>query len=120
MAFKLRATNGSGKQYLQPKTMGGVVGREWIYVSEDPATTVDGSGYITAATGEDHELAIGMLRVGDLVWSYQVAGIDDDRDLEADMAGGITDISLHAVLVNDGSVIDLSDDLLAATVTYGD
>jgi hypothetical protein len=86
----------------------------WFYVSADAATTVDGSNYITEQAYKD------VLGFGDLIWAYQVASIDDTRSIEDDMKAGITDISLHAVLENTGSVVDLSNDLLAATVTYGD
>lgn len=120
MAFKLRATDGSQKRYLFPVSPSGVYPRTWVYVSADAATTVDGSGYITAATGVDHATAINMLAIGDMIWAYQVASISDARPIEDDMKAGITDLSLHLVLDNNGSIIDLSDDLLAATPTYGD
>lgn len=119
MAFKMAATNGSNKQYLIPQTDAGPMPRQWAYVSADPATTVDGSGYISSGTS-DGDAAIGMLAVGDVINSYQVASIDDTRDIEADMRAGITDYSIHIVLDNTGSIIDLSDDVLGATITYGD
>ena len=117
MAFKGVATtssaNLSNKVYMWPKGNSGPI-TEWFYVSADAATTVDGSNYIT------DQNFIDVLRFGDLIWAYQVASIADTRNITADMQSGITDISLHAVLENTGTVVDLSTDLLAATVTYGD
>lgn len=119
MAFKMAATNGSNKQYLFPKTDAGVAIRDWEYISADPATDVDASGYISAGSS-DGDAAIGMLQVGDRIWSNQVSSIDDDRTIEEDMESGITDVSLHIVLENTGLIINLSDDILGATVTDSD
>lgn len=121
MAFKLKGTTPNfTKMYLQPVTDAAAPGsRQWEYVSADPAATVDGSGYIDNST-DDGELALGMLSIGDLVWAYQVASISDSRPISDDKKTGITDLSLHLVLDNTGTVIDLSDDLLSATPTYGD
>lgn len=121
MAFKLNGTGSNvTKFYLQPVTDAAAPGsRQWEYVSADTPATVDGSGYIDNSTA-DGETAIGMLAIGDLVWVYQVASIDDSRPISDDKKAGITDISLHLVLDNTGSIIDLSDDLLTATPTYGD
>lgn len=120
MAFKLSGTgSNTTKKYLFPYAYAGPT-TMWCYVSADAATTVDGSGYITAGTNADHDEAINMLRIGDMVWAYQVASISDSRSIEDDMKAGVTDLSLHLVLDNTGSIIDLSDDLLGSTVTYGD
>jgi hypothetical protein len=119
MAFKMAATNGSNKQYLYPKAEAGLCNREWEYVTPDAATAVDASGYISSGTS-DGDAAIGMLKIGDRIWSTQVASIDDTRTIEDDCKAGISDVSLHVVLDNTGSIIDLSDDILGATVTYGD
>lgn len=119
MAFKLKGTGtNTTKTYLFPMAYGGPL-TDWVYVSADPATTVDGSGYISDSTDDGQE-ALSMLRIGDRVWAYQVASIDDSRSIEDDCKAGVTDLSLHLVLDNTGSVIDLSDDLLSATPTYGD
>ena len=118
MAFKGVATtssaNLSNKVYFWVKSVDGVGLKTWIYVSADAATTVDGSNYIT------DQNFIDVLQPGELIWVYVVGSIDDTRDILADLAAGITDLSLHLVLENTGSVVDLSNDLLAATVTYGD
>jgi len=118
MSFKGVATtssaNLSNKVYMWVKSIDGVGLQEWIYVSADAATSVDGSNYIT------DQAFIDVLNPGDRIWAYQVGSIDDTRDILADLAGGITDLSLHLVLENTGSVVDLSDDILGATVTYGD
>jgi hypothetical protein len=116
MAFKGKATaTDLTKMYFFPILQMGEL-QLWGYVSADAATTVDGSNYIT------DQAFIDMLegREGDLVLAYQVASIADTRSIRADMRAGITDISLHAVLDADGSYVDLSNDLLGATVTYGD
>ena len=123
MAFKLRGGSGNEtKLYLFPLVEAGPV-KIWCYVSADAAATVDGSGYIDGGTnGGDHSIALNMLGIGDLVLAYQVASITDTQPISDDMKAGISDISLHAVLDNTGEtgVADLSDDLLGATVTYGD
>ncbi len=77
----------------------------WHYVTEDAPATVDTTGYFNAKVDE--------LAVGDLVWVYQAADEDD-------LTAGISDVSLHIVLSNDGSAVDVSDDLLAATVADTD
>lgn len=121
MAFKLRGTGAnSSKMYLFPTSDAAAVGsRQWEYVSADAPATVDGSAYISDST-DDGDIAIDMLKIGDLIWAYQVGSISDTRSIEDDKSTGITDISLHLVLWNSGTFIDLSDDLLAATPTYGD
>ena len=73
----------------------------WHYVTEDPPASVDTTGYFNAKVAE--------LAVGDLIWVYQAADEDD-------LTAGITDVSLHIVLSNDGSAVDVSDDLLGASV----
>ena len=99
---------GNGKYFMQKGYIGGPHNaKEWIYYTSDAVTTVDGAGYI-----DDAEV-IDKLDVGDMIWVYQVT----DRD---DLSKGIVDISVHVVLVNTGSVVNLSDDILGATVTYGD
>lgn len=120
MAFKLNGTGANGTKFylIQKDSYGGGI-KEWIYVTADTPASVALSGYIDGDDGdEDQDMAIDMLSVGDLIWVYQVAAIDDAQSLQEDMAGGITDISLHAVLINNGSYVDLSEDLLGATVTY--
>lgn len=77
----------------------------WHYVTEDTPATVDTTGYFNAKVDE--------LAVGDLVWVYQATN-------EADLTAGIADVSLHIVLSNDGTTVDVSDDLLGATVTDTD
>lgn len=126
MAFKLRGTSPNvTKIYLQPIADGAAPGsRVWEYVTADAPATVDGAGYIDATdatTGEDAQLAINMLKIGDTIHVYQVAALDDTRPISEDKAQGITDISVHVVLENDGTVIDLSDELYGgSTVVYGD
>lgn len=118
MAFKGKATVGSSnlsnKVYMWRALHLGAGLGIWIYVSADTPATVDGSNYIT-----DQDF-IDVLQVGDLVLAYQAGSIDDTRSIIADLAAGVTDLSLHLVLENTGTVVDLSDDLLGATVTYGD
>ena len=119
MAFKARAANGTNKQYLWKAADYGQGVSLWFYVTADTPAAVAISGYIDGDDNDpDQDMAIANLKVGDLIKVYQVASIDDDRTVQEDMEGGIVDISLHAVLINDGSYINLSEDLLAATVTY--
>lgn len=120
MAFKLRgtATGNHSKVYLQPVAAAAAGGsRQWEYVSADTNLVVEACGYIVTTTA-DGQLAYDMLRVGDLIWVYTVASILDTRDIEADKATGITDIGLHAVLRKDSDVVELSADMLGATVSY--
>jgi hypothetical protein len=79
--------------------------KEWMYVTQDTPGSVDSSGYFNGKVNE--------LGVGDRVWVYQATDEDD-------LATGIVDVSLHVVLTNDGTTVDVSDDILGATVTYGD
>lgn len=120
MAFKLKGTGSNvTKMYLFPMAYAGPL-TSWVYVSADTPATVAGSGYITAGTNNDHDTALGMLRPGDTIYAYQVGSIDDSRTIEDDIEAGLTDYTKHVVLVNTGSVIDLSDDLYDASgVTYG-
>ncbi len=119
MAFKLKSDNDDGdvvgKMYLYAKyNAAGLPGTDWVYVSADASTVVDGSGYIDRANdatqGDHPEIAIAMLKVGDIFHAYQVASIDDTRAIEADMRSGISDYSVHIVLENNGTWIDLSDE----------
>lgn len=119
MAFKMAATNGSNKQYLFPKTEVGVAIRDWEYISADAAAVVDTDGYISAGSS-DGDAAIGMLKVGDRIWANEVSSIDDERTIEEDMKSGLTAVSLHVVLTNDGLTIDLSDGILVATIVNTD
>jgi hypothetical protein len=117
MAFKgtsASSTLDRNKQYFWTILEMGNGLRLHGYVSADAATTVDGSNYI------DDQDYIDYLTPGDLVLAYQAGAIDDTQSVLDDLAAGITDLSLHLVLENTGSVVDLSNDLLGATVTYGD
>lgn len=120
MAFKLNGTTAGtfSKMYLYPTTSAAAPGsRHWEYVSADAALTVEACGYITTATA-DGETAYNMLQIGDLIWSFQVASISDARDIIADKATGVTDLSLHIVVRKDSDVVELSNDVLGATVSY--
>jgi len=119
MTFKMKGATAATntKVYLQPTADGAAPGsRHFEYVTADTAATCAASGYITKATA-GHEEAYDMLQVGDLIWIYTVGSIDDSITVSADKAAGITDISLHVVLVKSATVINLSDDMLAFTVT---
>lgn len=108
MAFQLRSDDSKKIYLVQANYIGGPhEAKEWLYYTEDSVATVDTSGYIT-----DAEVA-GMMSVGDRVWVYQCV----DKD---DLTAGIEDLSLHLVMSNNGTDVDLSDDLLGATVTVGD
>lgn len=121
MAFKFRGDSPNyTKVYLQPIADAAAPGsRIYEYVTDDAVATVDGSGYIDNST-DDGETALDMLKIGDLIYVWQVAALDDTRAITEDKANGVTDLSLHIVLENDGTAINLSDDLLSITPTYGD
>lgn len=122
MAFKLNATVTSGniinKQYLYMAIDTGSFGRVWHYVTADAPALVESHGYFDADDGADSAQAVANLRVGDRIVVYQVAAIADTRTLDADAAAGLTDVSEHIVLTNDGVAVDLSSDILGATLTY--
>jgi len=118
MAFALQGTDGTNKQYLVQVGSAVRGANKFRYYTTDTPATVATSGYITKATNADHEIAYDMLSVGDIVEVYQLASITAGQNLESDMEAGITDISQHAVLTKSATVIDLSEDLLAATLTY--
>lgn len=72
----------------------------WSYRTADTPVAVDSSGYFT---GE----AIGMLKIGDLVFVQQV----DDPAAPA----SVTAAGWHLVLSNDGSVVDVSNATAVST-----
>lgn len=117
MAFKLEATASDrvyGKKYFWHAMHLGQGVNVWCYASADAATAVDGSGYI------DDDDAISALNVGDLVLHWQADSITDSNNIQADFAAGLADFSIHMVMENTGTVVDLSNDLLGGTLTYGD
>jgi len=116
MAFKGKATaTDFTKMYFWKVSEDGAGMATWRYVSADSVVTVSGSGYIADA------FFIAMLkgREGDMVQIYQVGSIADTRSIRADMRSGITDIGLCTILDATASLVEMSDDLLGATVTYG-
>lgn len=118
MAFKLKSDTTTGvqnKQYFWNIMAMGAGVQMWGYLTADPAATVDGSGYITA------EELIATLNVGDLIWVWVADAISDANNHQQDMAAGMADLSLHMVLENTGTVVDLSPDLLGTNqLSYGD
>lgn len=60
----------------------------------------------------------GIMAPGDLLWVWQVAAIDDTRTIQQDIAAGLADVSLHTVLNSLQGTVNISEDLLTATVTY--
>jgi len=77
------------------------------YDTLDTLATVDGSGYFNNSD-DDINLAVGdMIEV--VVWTTAVR------------SGTVADVGRHIVVsVSAAGVVDLSDDLLSATVTAGD
>ena len=78
------------------------------YDSLDASTDVDGSGYFNNL---DDDL---NLAVGDLIWVF-------DWDT-AVRTGTLNDVTVHAVMTVNATtgVVDLSNDLLGATLATGD
>lgn len=118
MAFKKQSTSttavggpGSKKYFWRSAEFGNGMS-EWTYVTPDAPTAVEVSGYF-----DDAEL-LANLKVGDRIWVYQVGAIDDTRTVQADIAAGFADLSLHAVVNADTAAINVTPDLLTATVTY--
>lgn len=137
MAFKKQSTtSGYNKQYFWRMAELGNGFSMWGYVAADTVLVMGMYDYFTQ--GGDAELAgaahvvggseggstpgsvakKGVLSPGDLLWYYQVAAIDDTRSLQQDIASGLTDLSLHTVLNALQGTVNLSEDLLTATVTY--
>lgn len=118
MAFKLNGTGSNvTKVYLQPVSDAAAPGsRQYEYVTTDTAATVAGNDYISTSTA-DGQVAYDMLQTGDLIWSFQVTALDDTQPISDDKGDGLTAVSLHCVLVKDSDGLNLSDDLLVATVT---
>lgn len=116
MAFKAKSTGTAlpNKVYFWCQHDNGAGIRDWIYVTADALTTVDGSGYI------DDQSTIDVLNIGDRIWVYVADAIDDSRSITDDLKNGMADYGLLLVMDNTGSVVDLSNDLLGGTVTYGD
>lgn len=121
MAFKLNGTTTNvTKMYLFRITGEGPV-RVFGYVTADTVAAVVTSGYIDYSANpsdDDHRVAKDMLRAGDHVWIYQVAAISDSRAIHLDIQAGLTDFGRAIVLTNEGGVVQMSNDLEAATVTY--
>lgn len=77
------------------------------YDTTEANTAVDADGYFN---NSDDDL---NLAVGDMIWVYTWG--------TAVRTGTISDVGLHVVTVVDSDgTVDLSDDLLGATVTSGD
>lgn len=77
------------------------------YDTTDAAATVDGDGYFNNAD-DTLNLAVGDL-ITAVVWATAVR------------TGTVSDVSMHVVTnVTAAGVVNLSDDLLGATVTSGD
>lgn len=112
MAFKKTGTTNTTKRYIWPAVVLGNGIEEWIYVTTDAPTTVEVSGYF-----DDDELRA-MLKAGDRLWVYQVAALDDDRTVQADINAGLSDVSFHVVVASDGAGVNITPDLLSATITY--
>lgn len=85
---------------------------EWTYVTTDAPATVEVSGYFNDAELKD------KMKAGDVVRVIQVAALDDTRTIQADIAAGYADESMHRVVASDGAGINITPDLLNATITY--
>lgn len=115
MAFKKRSTTGErpgSKAYFWLSADYGNGMKGFTYVTADTPATVEVSGYF-----DDAELEA-VMKPGDSLRVLQVAALDDDRSIQDDLAAGLVDESLHTVVASDGSGINISGDLLVATVSY--
>lgn len=118
MAFKKRSTSttaiggpGAKAYFWRGQDLGNGMS-EWHYVTTDAPATVEVSGYF-----DDTELEA-LMRPGDRLWVYQVAAIDDTREVQDDIGSGLSDVSMHFVLSGDGTGVNISEDVLSATITY--
>lgn len=115
MAFKKQSTSGVAgqKTYFWRSADWGNGISFWTYVTADADTTVEVANYFADAE------AIAVLKVGDLIRVLRVGAIDDTRTIQEDMAASLVDESWHVVVNTDGSTtVNISQDILAATVTY--
>jgi hypothetical protein len=118
MALKKRSTSttavgGVGsKAYFWMAADYGNGQKRFHYVTADAPGTVEVSGYF-----DDDELR-SIMKPGDELMVFQVAALDDTRTIQEDFASGFADVSLHYVVQSDGAGINISDDVLGATLTY--
>lgn len=112
MAFKSVSTTGNGKRYLFLGAYFAQNLKEWIYVTTDAPAVVEVSGYFADAEAQ------AVMSPGDRLWVYQVAALDDTRSIQDDIGAGFSDASLHFVVASDGAGVNITPDLLSATVTY--
>jgi len=115
MAFKKQSTSGviGQKTYFWRSADWGNGVSLWTYVTADADTTIEVAAYFNDAE------VIANLKVGDLIRVIRVGAIDDTRTIQEDMAATLVDESWHIVLNVDGSTsVNISQDILAATVTY--
>ena len=111
MALKQRSTDNTKAYFWRAVDLGNGMSR-WNYVTPDAQLIVEADGYFT-----DEEIA-GVCQVGDELVVYQVAAADDARNVQADMAAGLTAYTRHLVLVKTAAKIDISPALESTTVTY--
>lgn len=108
MAFKPIATSSElTKRYLWLAANWGQQFRLWVYVTTDSGPTVAASGYIT------DQSFIDTMETGDFILVLEVGSISDAREVTADVGtGGLVDLTLHIITENNGTTVDLSDDVL--------
>lgn len=118
MAFKKAGTSttepsvpGDKKYWWRSAELGNGMS-EWHYVTTDADTTVEVVGYFNDSEIKEY------VRPGDRVWVLRVTSIDDTRDIQADCQTGIVDVSLHYVVSDEGATVNITSDVLVATVTY--
>ena len=112
MAFSRQDTNGFIQRFWRAIDMGNGMST-FVYVTTDAATAVEVSGYIS------DQSIIDQIQVGDMVIVYQVGALTDGKDIQTELAEGITDRTEHLVVANDGTTVDLSPDVSGgAAVTY--
>lgn len=84
--------------------------KTWFYVSADAPADIEESGYFNEVSGE--------VNVGDKIFAYQVGSIVNTRSTIADIAAGLTTVSEHIVLENEGGVVNISPQLVNLSVEY--
>lgn len=110
MAFSRQDTNGFIQRFWRSVDMGNGMSH-WTYVTTEAATAIEVTGYFNDAAAE--------LQVGDKIYVYQVGAFTDGKDIQTELAEGITDLTEHLVVSNDGTTVDVSPDVSAGgVVTY--
>lgn len=115
MAFKMKSTSATldfNKYYFWSIAELGNGIRHYGYVTADAPGVWEVSGYFS-----DAELEF-VLKPGDKISVWQVAAIDDTRNIRDDIAAGFVDFNETFVVASSGSGINVSPAAIAGSIEY--